>query len=228
MQSTNTKILTRLMLAVVTMLASAWVLAEQDHDAEAAHHAMAAPVDAASAKAMVIKAEAATSEQSRARDYFTNLELINQDGETVRFFDDVLKDKVVIINFIFTNCEGACPLMTHKLTMVRDRLEGQIGNPVQFVSLSLDPARDTPAALREFAKLHHADHEGWVFLTGNPEHLDNIIKRLGQFSENVEEHSTMMLAGNVNSAHWIKIMPQEQAPQIAAKIRLLLEDNETI
>jgi cytochrome oxidase Cu insertion factor (SCO1/SenC/PrrC family) len=164
------------------------------------------------------------SEDDRAREYFTNLELINQDGETVRFYDDVLKDKVVVINFIFTNCEGACPLITHKLTLVRDRLEGNIGDPIQFVSLSLDPARDTPAAMKEFAKTHNADHEGWMFLTGDAQNLENIIKRLGQFTDDIEAHSTMMLAGNVNSAHWIKIQPQEMPPQIAEKLRLLMED----
>jgi len=160
-------------------------------------------------------------EEERARSYFTNLELINQHGETVRFFDDVLKDKVVVINFIFTNCEGACPLITHKLTLVRDRMEGQIGKPVHFVSLSLDPKRDTPAAMKTFAKTHHADHDGWVFLTGKPENLDYIIKRLGQFTDDVEAHTTMMLAGNVSAAHWMKILPHEQAPAIAEKLQLL-------
>jgi protein SCO1/2 len=168
----------------------------------------------------------AEDEEARAREYFTNLELINQDGETVRFFDDVLKDKVVVINFIFTNCEGACPLITHKLTLVRDGLEGNIGDPIQFVSLSLDPERDTPAAMKEFAKTHNADHDGWVFLTGKSENLQNIIKRLGQFTDDIEAHSTMMLAGNVNSAHWMKIQPQEMPPQIIQKLNLLMEDNE--
>ena len=168
----------------------------------------------------------AADEEARAREYVTNLELINQDGETVRFFDDVLKDKVVVINFIFTNCEGACPLITHKLTLVRDGLEGKIGNPIQFVSLSLDPARDTPAAMKEFAQKHNADHEGWIFLTGKSENLDNIIQRLGQFTDDIEQHSTMMLAGNVNAAHWMKIQPQEMPPQIVEKLKLLMEDNE--
>lgn len=168
----------------------------------------------------------AEDEIARARDYFTNLELINQDGETVRFFDDVLKDKVVVINFIFTNCEGACPLITHKLTLVRDGLEGKIGNPIQFVSLSLDPERDTPAAMKEFATMHNANHDGWVFLTGKSENLENIIKRLGQFTDDIEAHSTMMLAGNVNAAHWMKIQPHEMPPQIVEKLKLLMEDNE--
>ena len=171
--------------------------------------------------------QSAEQELDRAREYFTNLELIDQDGQTVRFFDDVLKDKVVVINFIFTNCDGACPLMTHKLSLVRDRMEGQIADPLQFVSLSIDPERDTPAAMKEFAKSHHADHDGWVFLTGKPENLEYIIKRLGQFTDDVEAHSTMMLAGNVNTAHWIKIQPYEQPPAISEKLRGLIQENET-
>jgi len=173
---------------------------------------------------IVAPASNAEDEVERARGYFSNLELINQDGETVRFFDDVLKDKVVVISFIFTNCEGACPLITHKLTQVRDRIEGLIGDPVQFVSLSIDPARDTPAAMKEFAETHQADHAGWTFLTGDAGNLDNIIKRLGQYTTDIEAHSTMLLAGNVNEAHWIKIQPHEQPPQIAEKIRLLAEE----
>jgi len=166
-------------------------------------------------------------EEARARDYFTNLELVNQDGETVRFFDDVLKDKVVVINFVFTNCEGACPLITQKLTIVRDMMEGQIGNPIHFVSLSLDPERDTPAALKKFAQAQHADHDGWVFLTGKPENLEQIIRKLGQYTPDLESHTTMMLAGNVRVAHWMKIPPQDQPPVIAQKLRILVEDNET-
>lgn len=176
-------------------------------------------------EAMTAAERTAQQELDRARDYFTNLELITQDGETVRFFDDVLKDKVVVINFIFTNCDGACPLMTHKLSLVRDRMEGQIGAPLQFISLSIDPERDTPAAMKEFAKVHHADHDGWVFLTGKPDHLDFIVKRLGQYTENVDAHSTMMLAGNVNAAHWMKILPHEQPPAIVEKLQLLISDN---
>jgi cytochrome oxidase Cu insertion factor (SCO1/SenC/PrrC family) len=172
-------------------------------------------------------AEAPVDEIERARDYFTNLELINQDGETVRFFDDVLKDKVVLISFIFTNCEGACPLITFKMTQVRDGLDGYVGQPLHFVSLSIDPERDTPAALKEFAQTHDAYHEGWTFLTGKPEVIKEITSRLGQYTVEVEAHSTLMLAGNVNAAHWMKIPPQDQAPTIVEKLRPLLEESES-
>ncbi|HMB73905.1 MAG TPA: SCO family protein [Gammaproteobacteria bacterium] len=167
----------------------------------------------------------AQDEIDRAREYFSNLELLDQDGNTVRFFDDVLKDHVVVINFVFTNCEGACPIMTQKLTVVRDQLMGRFDDPVRFVSLSIDPLRDTPAAMKAFADKHGADHDGWVWLTGDPGNLQSIIKRLGQYSGEIESHSTMMLAGNVNEAHWMKILPQELPPQITAKLRLLLGDS---
>lgn len=174
-----------------------------------------------------VGAEAPVDEIERARDYFTNLELINQDGETVRFFDDVLKDKVVLISFIFTNCEGACPLITFKMTQVRDGLDDYVGQPLHFVSLSIDPERDTPAALKEFAQTHDAYHEGWTFLTGKPEVIKEITSRLGQYTVEVEAHSTLMLAGNVNAAHWMKIPPQDQAPTIVEKLRPLLEESES-
>lgn len=165
----------------------------------------------------------AQDEIQRAREYFTNIELIDQNGQIVRFFDDVLKDHVVVINFIFTNCDSACPLMTAKLSVVRDQFEGKIDDPIRFVSLSIDPERDTPAAMKAFAQKYQADHDGWLWLTGPAENLDAIIKRLGQHSSETEAHSTMMLAANVNAAHWLKIMPHELPPQIAAKLELLLE-----
>ncbi len=164
------------------------------------------------------------ADEEAARNYFTDLPLLTQDGKEVRFFTDVLKDRVVLISFVYTQCKDACPLLTHKLTLVRDELEGQLGKPIQFVSISLDPARDTPAALKEFARRHQADHEGWVFLTGESANVNQIIKKLGQYSADLQSHSTLMLAGNVRTAHWMKIPPTAQPMAIAEKLRLLVGD----
>ncbi len=70
---------------------------------------------------------AAANQHEKSRSYFTDLELVNQDGEKVRFYTDVLKDRVVLINFIFTNCGDACPMATHKLNLVKNSLEGLDG-----------------------------------------------------------------------------------------------------
>ncbi len=112
-----------------------------------------APVAAGSAPADKAAAEA------KARDYFSNVELVDQNGRSLKFYDEVLKDNIVVISFIFTNCQSACPLMTRNLTMIRDMLREDERHAIQFVSISIDPLRDTPSAMKEFAQKHDADNE---------------------------------------------------------------------
>ena len=168
---------------------------------------------------------AAADEEARARAYFTDRPLLTHEGKAVRFYTDVLKDRVVLINFIYTNCKDACPLMTQMLNKVRDSLGERFDNPVRFVSISTDPARDTPQALKKFATQQKADDPGWFFLTGEKQHVDFIIKRLGQYSPNVEAHSTLMLAGNVRTRHWIKIRPMTPPAAIVAKLEALAAES---
>lgn len=172
----------------------------------------------------VDSADRAAAEE-KARNYFSNLEVIDQDGKTLRFYDDVLKDKVVVINFIFTNCQGACPLMTQNLTMVRNMLGVTLGEEINFVSISIDPVRDTPAAMKEFAQTHYADEAGWRFVTGNQENLEYIVKKLGQYNEEVEAHSTLLLAANVRTAHWTKIPPNVPPNGIVQQLRALIDED---
>ena len=161
--------------------------------------------------------------EAAAREYFTDTVLVNQYGEEVQFFSDVLKDQVVAINFIFTNCGGACPIITEKMKAARKALGEEAGGSIRFISISIDPARDTPAAMKKFQEQHQADGD-WVFLTGEKANLDNVVKRLGQYFPEVEEHSTLIIAGNVAEQHWMKIMPSVPAGGIAEKLRLLIVD----
>ena len=157
-----------------------------------------------------------------SREYFSDTSLLNQDGEEVLFYSDVLKDHIVVINFIFTNCQGACPLITRKLRMVREQLGEEAAQMIRFVSISIDPSRDTPAALREVARKQKADGD-WVFLTGDQTHIDYVVKKLGQFFPDVEEHSTLLIAGNVKTRLWMKIPPQVPPMGIAEKLRELID-----
>lgn len=163
--------------------------------------------------------------EDKARNYFTNLEVIDQDGNRLQFYDDVLKDKVVAINFIFTNCQGACPLMTKNLTFVRDMLGGDVGKSIHFVSISIDPTRDTPAAMKEFAQTHDADHAGWTWITGDPDNLAAIVKKLGSYTDDPETHTTQTLAANVRTAHWTKIAPNVPPQGIVERLRMLVEED---
>ena len=163
--------------------------------------------------------------EAKARDYFTNVEVINQDGQRLKFYDDVLKDNIVVISFIFTNCQGACPLMTRNLTMIRDMLPEHVRDEINFISISLDPVRDTPAAMKEFAQTHDADQDRWLWLTGQPDNVNLVTKKLGTYTDELEAHTTMLIAANVRKSHWTKIQPNVPPNGVVERLRLLVEDN---
>lgn len=156
-----------------------------------------------------------------ARTYFTDLELVTHDGRKVRFYSDMLEGRTVLINVIYTNCKDACPLITQKLNQVRGLIGEQFGRDVWFVSLTSDPERDSPAALRRFAQEQSADLGGWTFLTGNPKNIEHILKKLGQYSQDAEDHSTLLIAGNVPAKRWAKIRPDAPPVAIAERLKLL-------
>src|SRR5262249_39406059 len=97
--------------------------------------------------------------------YFPNVELVTHEGKRVRFFDDLLKDKTVVLNFIYTSCPDACPLETAKLAEVQAILGDRVGVDTFFYSISIDPQHDTPEVLADYAKRFRAG-PGWLFLTG--------------------------------------------------------------
>ena len=178
-----------------------------------------APVAASSAAADKAASEA------KARDYFSNVELVDQNGRSLKFYDEVLKGNTVVISFIFTNCQSACPLMTRNLTMIRDMLREDERREIRFISISIDPLRDTPTAMKEFAQKHQADDAGWLWLTGQPDDVNFITKRLGSFTDDPEMHTTTLLAASVPNAHWTKIEPNVPPNGVVARLRQLVGEN---
>ena len=162
--------------------------------------------------------------EEKARKFFTDLEVVDQNGRKLRFYSDVLKGRVVLINFIFTNCPDACPMVTHKLMQVRNMLVPAIKDDVWFISVSVDPERDTPEAMKEFATKQGVDESRWLFLTGDKKNLTYIVKQLGQYTQEVEAHSTLMLAGNDRTRHWTRVMPMVPPEGVAQQLRALAEE----
>ena len=113
----------------------------------------------------------------RAR-YFPNLALRTQDNRTVRFYDDLIKGKVVILNFMYAECDGICPGITANLVKVQKLLGRRVGRDIFMYSLTLEPAHDTPAVLEAYARGHGAG-PGWTFLTGRPEDIERLRRSLG-------------------------------------------------
>src|SRR2546421_12136311 len=90
--------------------------------------------------------------------------LVNQDGKTVRLSD--FQGKVVLVSFIFTTCNGSCPATTHRLAKIQDALQRNaksLQKRVAFLSITLDPVRDTPEALRNYMRLYDLPAERWQF-----------------------------------------------------------------
>ena len=183
-----------------------------------AHSAAPKTPAAAAQPAVTPIPERAAGGTRDARTYFTDLELQTQDARKVRFYSDMLEGRTVLINVIYTSCKDACPLITKQMLEVSRQIGPLFGKQVHFVSLTSDPKRDTPAALKAYAVKQGANVEGWSFVTGSKENVEHILKKLGQFSQNVEEHSTLLIAGNVPAKRWSKIRPD--APPVAIAERL--------
>jgi protein SCO1/2 len=142
------------------------------------------------------------------RRYFPNVELTTHDGKKVKFYDDLLKDKIVILNMMYANCEGICPTITSNIKRVQTLLQEQIKQEIFIYSLTIKPEEDTPAKLKEYAEMHGIQDRNWKFLTGKPEDMDILRHRLGFADPNPEvdkdkaKHSGMLRYGNEPTSIW--------------------------
>ena len=166
----------------------------------------------------------ASEREAKAREYFTDTVLKTQAGRPMKFYSDALKDKIVLINFVFTQCGDACPLITAKLVQAKHELGDAFGRDVRFISISLDPRHDRPADLASFARKFDAAHPEWLFLTGEPANVEQVVKKLGAWTQDLESHSTAIIIGNVRQAKWKKVRPDAPAKAIALELRLLVDD----
>src|SRR4029077_4857136 len=131
---------------------------------------------AAVASALNSSAKAGPLRQDGA-EWFTNVEVRTHDGRTLRFYDDVMKGKILLINFFFTSCDNVCPLATANLVRVRELLGERVGDEIRMVSISLQPEHDTPEVMAAYAKLYGAG-PGWMFLTGKKDDIELLRHRL--------------------------------------------------
>ena len=119
------------------------------------------------------------SARERIRErHFPNLLLTTHEDKKVRFYDDLLKDKIVVINFMYVKCEGVCPGITANLAKVQKLLGNRLGRDVFMYSFTLKPEQDSPEVLRKYAEAYQAK-TGWKFLTGAPDDMELLRRKLG-------------------------------------------------
>jgi cytochrome oxidase Cu insertion factor (SCO1/SenC/PrrC family) len=130
-------------------------------------------------------------------------ELLDQDGRKLHFYTDLVKGQTVVINFIFTTCTTICPPLGATFARVQKELGDKVGRDVRFISISVDPATDTPERLKAWGEKFHAG-EGWTFVTGNKPEVDELLRALGASSARREDHSPTVLIGNDAQGHWTR------------------------
>src|SRR5262245_42249771 len=139
--------------------------------------------------------------------YFPNVPLVTQDGVTVRFYDDLLKGKSVAINVIYTRCKDECPLETARMAQLQRIFGERMGRDIFFYSISIDPEYDTPKVLKAYAEKYDVG-AGWLFLTGKPDDIKLIAKKIGlsrgSDAANRDGHTASLMVGDVEGGQWMR------------------------
>ena len=152
-------------------------------------------------------------DESRSSDRFPNIQLVDQRGRKVHFYDDLVRDRCVCVNYFYTQCDGSCPGTTTIIKKLRRDLAAQFEtDKLVFVSISLDPENDQPDALKRYAKAYGItddnDLPAWYFATGDKQELEQLRKSLGLFELDASrdadksEHAATLTFGNDRLNRW--------------------------
>ena len=165
-------------------------------------------------------------------DRIPDVELVDDAGRSVRFFTDLVKDRAVVISFFYTNCRGTCPGTNLVLADLRQILARDFGRSVRLISISIEPEKDDVPAIAEYAaqfrtEATDADTPEWVFLTGEPQAVRDLRRKLDYYDidEAVDsdptQHAAAVIVGNQATGRW-GIMPVGLgAERLANKVRTL-------
>ena len=165
----------------------------------------------------------ATPADTPAHKYFTDVELINQNGEKMKFYSDLLQGKVVIINSFFATCQGSCLPLNQNLAKVQEALGDRLGKDVYIVSISVDPTVDTPPNLKQYAKKLQA-RPGWFFLTGSKENVDFALKKIGQYVDDKQDHLNIFIIGNERTGLWKKAFGLAKSDELVKVVESVVND----
>ena len=185
-----------------------------------------APEQPKSAHAAHAQKPTTQDEPSAAQKYFSDVELVNQDGEKVRFYSDMLKGKTVVIYPFFTTCTSVCPPMSRNMEKVQEALGERVGRDVFLISISVDPLTDTPPRLKEYAQKFHA-RKGWTFLTGKKENVDWALYKIGQYVESKDDHTTIWIIGNEATGLWKKAFGLAKAEELIGLVEGVMNDKKS-
>jgi protein SCO1/2 len=159
--------------------------------------------------------------------FLPNVPLITHTNRKVRFYDDLIRDRTVLINFMYVECtDGFCPTGTATLRKVQDLLGSRMGRDIFFYSITLQPGKDTPRVLKAYAGNFDV-RPGWLFLTGRPADIDRLRRAQGfvdndpQRDRDVKNHVAMARYGNDRLERWGGISLRSEPENIASTFKWL-------
>jgi protein SCO1 len=171
--------------------------------------------------------QAGARTKQEAHPYFPDPVLTDHTGRRVRFYSDLLKGKIVVINMMYTVCTRICPTNIALLREVQARLGARCGRDVHLYSLTLRPDLDSPPALAAYARQFDVA-PGWTFLTGLPEDIDLVRRKLGFYDTDpvadadIANHTGALRLGNVERERWLMIPSLTPTPQVVLAIDNLI------
>jgi protein SCO1/2 len=173
--------------------------------------------------ALGVPAAGARAEERRAAADVTlaDATLVDHEGAPARFRSDVIGDRIVVVDFVYTTCTTVCPVLSSVFARVQERLGERLERGVRLVSVSLDPARDTPARIKAYASRFGAGPH-WKWLTGNQEDVEQVLKGLGAYTPNFSAHAPMVLVGDGRAGGWTRFNGFPAEDRIVAKVDELL------
>ena len=144
--------------------------------------------------------------------------LLDQTGKRVRLADDVIADRIAIVNFIYTTCTTVCPVASATFQQLQGKLGTALGKEVVLVSISVDPLRDTPERMHEYAARYQA-RAGWTWLTGAKPDVDAVLRGFGAYTPNYEDHPAMVLVGDAGG--WTRFLGFPSVDQLLGRVQAL-------
>ena len=151
-----------------------------------------------------------------------DVEVLDQNGNALHFYSDLIKGKTVAINFIFTNCTTICPPLAATFARVQKDLGDKTGRDVHFISISVDPLTDTPERLKAWGAKFKAG-DGWTFVTGEKQEVDKLLNALGASVSRREDHSPTVIVGNDLKGVWTRTYGLARSTQIVGLIMNVIE-----
>lgn len=149
--------------------------------------------------------------------------LVDQQGRAVRLKTDVLAGRIVVVDFVYTTCTTICPIFTATMANLQGRLGHVLGSQVQLVTVTVDPLRDTPQRLKDYAEKQRLDPAGWTWLTGKRADVDTVNKAFGSYTPKIDDHPPMVLVGDPDAGQWTRFFGFPTADELEGRVRQLLD-----